>query len=55
MIAESSTRTRVTRTAEAYRDAGVENTELIILPNTRQELPGPSCFATAIDYLDARN
>lgn len=45
-------RVKVSRTAESYRDAGVLNTELIVVPNTRQELPGPSYFARAIDYLD---
>ena len=45
-------RTTVSRTAQAYRDAGVANTELIVVPNARQELPGPSYFETAIDYLD---
>ncbi len=48
-------RTRVARTADSYRDAGVSQTRLIIVPNTRQELPGPSYFATAIDFLDARS
>ncbi len=48
-------RIKVARVAAAYKEAGVTNTELIIVPNTRQELPGPSYFATAIDYLDSRN
>lgn len=45
-------RTKVSRTAQAYRNAGVVNTELIVMPNTRQKLPGPSYFQSAIDYLD---
>jgi len=48
-------RVKVSRTAESYRDAGVENTELIVVANMRQKLPGPSVFAKAIDYLDSRN
>ena len=48
-------RTRVARTADSYRDAGVTQTKLIIMPNTRQELPGRSYFQTAIDYLDGRS
>lgn len=48
-------RTKVSRTAQAYREAGVTNTELVIVPNTRQELPGPSYFEAAIDYLDSRS
>ena len=48
--------TKVTRVAEAYRDAGAENTKLIVVPRTRQrKLPGPSYFTAAIDYLDLRN
>lgn len=48
-------RTRVARTADSYRAAGVMQTKLIIVPNTRQELPGRSYFETAIDYLDGRS
>lgn len=48
-------RTKVARTAESYRAAGVDNVELIVVPNMRQELPGPSYFETAINYLDSRN
>lgn len=47
-------RVKVSRTADSYRDAGVQSTRLIVVPNTRQELPGPSYFAKAIDYLDGK-
>jgi len=50
--ANDVSRVKVTRTADSYRDAGVQKTELIVVPNMRQELPGPSYFARAIDYLD---
>lgn len=48
-------RNKVARTAESYRAAGVNNVELMVVPNMRQELPGPSYFEAAIDYLDSRN
>ncbi len=48
-------RTRVTRTADSYRKAGAMQTKLIVVPNMRQELPGPSYFESAIDFLDSRS
>lgn len=48
-------RTKVARTAESYKKAGLQNTNLIIVPNMRQELPGNSYFEAAIDYLDSRS
>jgi len=42
----------VKRTAQSFEKDGVENTELILMQNVRQELPGPSYLAAAIDYLD---
>ena len=48
-------RTKVARTAESYKKAGLQNTNLIIVPNMRQELPGKSYFEAAIDYLDSRS
>lgn len=38
----------------SYRDAGVENSLLILVPNLRHEWPGPSYFSEAIDFLDVR-
>jgi hypothetical protein len=52
--ANDISRIKVSRTADSYRDAGVQNTQLIVVANTRQELPGPSYFAKAIDYLDGK-
>ncbi len=48
-------RTKVTRTAESYKKAGLQNTNLIIAPNMRQELPGKSYFEEAVNYLDVTN
>ena len=45
-------RTKVARTAESYKKAGLQNTNLIIVPNMRQELPGKSYFEEAVNYLD---
>lgn len=45
-------RTKVARTAESYKKAGLQNTNLVIVPNMRQELPGKSYFEAAISYLD---
>jgi predicted peptidase len=48
-------RTKATRTAESYKKAGLQNTNLIIVPNMRQELPGKSYFEEAVTYLDVTN
>ena len=48
-------RTKVARTAESYKKAGLQNTDLIIVPNMRQELPGKSYFEEAVNYLDVTN
>lgn len=45
----------VQRTSTSFEKGGVTNTELIIMQNVRQELPGPSYLSAAIDYLDDRN
>jgi len=42
----------VQRTAQAFQKAGVENTEVIVMQNVRQDMPGPSYLSSAIDYLD---
>lgn len=47
-------KTKVSRTVDAYRDAGIANTHLIVVPNMRQSLPGPSYFANAVRFLDQR-
>ena len=48
-------RTKVARTAASYKEAGLQNTNLIIVPNMRQELPGKSYFEEAVNYLDDTN
>lgn len=48
-------RTKVARTAESYKKVGLQNTNLIIVPNMRQELPGKSYFEEAVNYLDVTN
>jgi hypothetical protein len=44
----------VRRTAGSYRNAGVVNTKLIIMPNEKQEMPGPLYLREAVEYLDQR-
>ena len=46
--------TTVRRVAGLYRDAGVVNTKLIIMPNERREMPGPLYLREAIEYIDQR-
>ena len=46
--------TTVRRIAGLYKDAGVVNTKLIIMPNERREMPGPLYLGEALDYLDQR-
>lgn len=48
-------RTKVARTSESYKEAGLQNSNLIIVPNMRQELPGKSYFEMALSYLDVPN
>jgi hypothetical protein len=44
----------VRRTASSYKDAGVVNAKLIIMPNEKQEMPGPLYLREAVEYLDRR-
>jgi len=44
----------VRRTAGSYRDAGVVKTKLIIMPNEKQEMPGPLYLREAVEHLDQR-
>ena len=41
----------VRRTAIAYKDAGVTESRLIVMPNQRQEMPGPKTLEDAIAWL----
>lgn len=43
------------KAAIAFRKAGVERTEVIIMPNQRQEMPGRKYLLDAIDFLDGNN
>lgn len=43
------------RVYAAYKSAGVENAELIVVRRMGHELPGAKTFIEAIDYLDSRN
>lgn len=43
------------RVYSAYKDAGVENCELIVVRRLGHELPDKKTFIEAIDYLDSRN
>jgi hypothetical protein len=43
------------RVYAAYRNAGVENCELIVVRKMGHELPRSSVFVRAIDYLDSRD
>jgi len=40
------------RTAGSYKDAGITNSKLIVMPNERQEMPGPLYLREAIEFLD---
>ena len=42
----------VRRTALAYQEAGVINTDLTVMPNQRQEMPSGRVFEQVIRYLD---
>ena len=42
------------RTAGSYKGAGVVNTKLIIMPNEKQEMPGPLYLREAVEHLDQR-
>lgn len=44
----------VRRTAGSYKGAGVVNTKLIIMPNEKQEMPGPLYLREAVEHLDQR-
>jgi predicted esterase len=44
----------VRKAAIAFRDAGVERNELIVMPNQRQEMPGRKYLLDAIDFLDGK-
>lgn len=40
------------RTAAAYREHGVVNSKLFVMPNARQEMPSPQYLQQAIGFLD---
>lgn len=40
------------RTAAAYREHGIVNSRLVVMPNVRQEMPGPRYLREAIEFLD---
>ena len=42
----------VRRAATSFKDAGVEHTRVIVMPNERQEMPGPHHLREAIEFLD---
>lgn len=44
----------VQRTASSYKGAGVVNTKLIVMPNEKQEMPGPLYLREAVEFLDQR-
>ena len=44
----------VRKAAIAFREAGVERTELIVMPNQRQEMPGRKYLLDAIGFLDGK-
>ena len=44
----------VRKAAIAFRKAGVERSELIIMPNQRQEMPSRNYLLDAIDFLDGK-
>ena len=44
----------VRKAAIAFREAGVERTELIVMPNQRQEMPSRKYLLDAIDLLDGK-
>ncbi len=44
----------VKRVFKAYKDAGIENTLLLTVPNMRRKLPDERRFMQAIEYLDSR-
>lgn len=43
---------KVQRTATSFKEAGVEHTRVIVMPNERQEMPGPHHLREAIEFLD---
>jgi predicted peptidase len=46
--------TKMQRTADIYRNAGITNTTVITMHNQRQEMPGPYYLREAIEYLDGQ-
>ena len=40
------------RTASVYRKDGIVHSKLIVIPNARQEMPGPLYLREAIEFLD---
>ena len=44
----------VRRTAITYREAGVERTKVIVMPNQRQEMPSRNYLVEALEFLDNR-
>jgi hypothetical protein len=44
----------VRKAALAFRSAGVERSELIVMPNQRQEMPSRKYLLDAIDFLDGK-
>lgn len=45
----------VRRTAGSFKEAGVEQTRVIVMPNERQEMPGSHYLREAIEFLDNEN
>ena len=45
----------VQNTAVAYREAGVEHTRLIVMPNVARKAPTANYIRTAIEYLDGQD
>lgn len=45
--------TTLQRTAKQYKGAGISDSKVIVMPNQRQEMPGPYHLREAIEYLDS--
>lgn len=43
---------KVQKTAASFKEAGVKYTRVIVMPNERQEMPGPHHLREAIEFLD---
>lgn len=47
-------RRKIRSVAKSYEDAGVLNTEYVLVPNVDRKMPGSSYFEQAVKFLDAR-